>query len=688
MRKYQRLAGLIACLLAIALPVASMAQDLETGPVVQPDESGDIPVVTLVEPPESAPAPVRPPHRDPLRVRLHPNLDDGQITMLEAAIAERPELVPGPNPTYEFAANPESPEDILLLPIKGMTPETQQGYDKRFDIEGAMSLEQIYTYYDSYPARRYRWATNVPKWIGLGSLTSEGFGQRLDLALAPLLRRHILLGLEYPTDRIKSSTCLSNTPATPGQCPFPFTREPGTVDAGSPLFVQVQASDRSGEPYVTVIAIQPDFTIKPLLATRASQPSQEGASDGPAVDAESEAPPGISLATGSDPSVTLTEPGRYEIITFITEEPINPRVFDRLLGQDFDTTVCSTEYEKWLCSYLVGGRSGFPNTFTNNIAIQTVTAVEELSYPSPIVMGEPTDDREARFQAQLFFRRDGGPFELTGSKGPGEVHRQNYEKAHKCGGTYIGEGFVLTSAHCIPPTGGDTPPQIRLHNLRIRLGTNDIASGGVAFRIESVAFHPRSSNSRRRADLAVIKLLPSTTLGEMEKAGQVKKLDIAVGSAAILPVETDVRVTGWGYTGASIEGDNKLLDIKGDTQRNPRILQKLDLKVAREDRCSIDNFRFYDKQESLCIYSPTEGADACYKDSGGPLTREFDGTRYLIGIVTAGVGCAYGDFPSLYMRANKFRHWVSNAKDRLNLEYRKRLEANEAYKTPAVFVVP
>ena len=47
----------------------------------------------------------------------------------------------------------------------------------------------------------------------------------------------------------------------------------------------------------------------------------------------------------------------------------------------------------------------------------------------------------------------------------------------------------------------------------------------------------------------------------------------------------------------------------------------------------------------LCAKYPEKGAGTCQGDSGGPLTVKRNGRHFLVGITSAGYGCAVSFFP-------------------------------------------
>jgi len=68
------------------------------------------------------------------------------------------------------------------------------------------------------------------------------------------------------------------------------------------------------------------------------------------------------------------------------------------------------------------------------------------------------------------------------------------------------------------------------------------------------------------------------------------------------------------------------------------------------------------------------GSDACQGDSGGPLVKfqKFNGKKkaFLIGLVSRGEGCAYGDTPGMYVRVPAYLTWLQeNMETKDSCEY-------------------
>ena len=118
--------------------------------------------------------------------------------------------------------------------------------------------------------------------------------------------------------------------------------------------------------------------------------------------------------------------------------------------------------------------------------------------------------------------------------------------------------------------------------------------------------------------------------------------EVAAGSA--------VLVAGWG---ATTEGGRE-----ADT------LQEVTVEVTGLRRCQDVYQRLVGAElgeDVLCAGFDEGGRDACQGDSGGPLVLEGeDGTFQLVGVVSAGLGCARRDVPGIYAKVSSHMEWIKN----------------------------
>ncbi len=288
----------------------------------------------------------------------------------------------------------------------------------------------------------------------------------------------------------------------------------------------------------------------------------------------------------------------------------------------------------------------------------------------PIVRGRPVVS--APFQAEIY-----SPF--TGYTAAERVGRQPWELAHRCGGSLIAEGWVLTAAHCIN--------QIRIDNhYRVRLGATDLSTGGgVSYLIDRFVSHADYDDRRHLNDIALLHIVaddqthpdPIARIASIPLLGQraddpvlIEQGELQALIAAPVRVVTRMiggdpveerqtyEVMGWGKTAAGPDGSYsaRLLSVGVD------LVAPAACRRAPGYAASIT-------PHVLCAARP--GHDACSGDSGGPLIvhRVLAGTGndhsagqvFQIGVVSWGKGCAQRRAPGVYMRVSSYDGWIDRA---------------------------
>lgn len=219
---------------------------------------------------------------------------------------------------------------------------------------------------------------------------------------------------------------------------------------------------------------------------------------------------------------------------------------------------------------------------------------------------------------------------------PGEhpyaVSYRYYDK-HNCGGSIIGEDWILSAAHCIHEDYN--------YVSNILFGTIKVENGlhpqenmrNISKTLRHPLYQPYEGHPN---DIGLLKLELSIKFNWFAQPVELPNQD------APTPVWASATLLGWGYP--------------KDNTSVTELLQEVNVYVYPDDICKEVHGKNLTTAVHICAGVPEGGKGQCSGDSGGPLTIN----KVQVGIVSWSVKpCAIKGYPGVLTRVSSFRYWIT-----------------------------
>uniref|UniRef100_A0A8C5A830 Transmembrane serine protease 2 n=1 Tax=Gadus morhua TaxID=8049 RepID=A0A8C5A830_GADMO len=215
---------------------------------------------------------------------------------------------------------------------------------------------------------------------------------------------------------------------------------------------------------------------------------------------------------------------------------------------------------------------------------------------------------------------------------PWQVSLQYYGQ-HFCGGTIIGQYWILTAAHCFPSEPSDTSI------LRVYYGGVQLSWMSSSASVRRIIVHEDYNIEPQANDVALLRLRRPLTFTQDVKPACLPNVGVNLNP------ERNAWTTGWGTLSSG--------------GVSPDELMQAEVTIYSRDRCNQRHILDQQVTETMiCAGKLAGGVDSCQGDSGGPLVAKEGGLWWLVGDTSWGVECALRNKPGVYGNVTYFSDWI------------------------------
>ncbi|WP_202933329.1 S1 family serine peptidase [Vibrio navarrensis] len=219
------------------------------------------------------------------------------------------------------------------------------------------------------------------------------------------------------------------------------------------------------------------------------------------------------------------------------------------------------------------------------------------------------------------------------------LYRADAESVYKgrfCGGNYIGNGYVVTAAHCVHHS--------QASSLKVAIGLTELSQAGmqgVIADVERIYVHEAYNAVTSRFDIAILQLKTKPNISGAALANQSYFDSLGPGE--------ELTVIGWGNRAVTGNPDY------------PNALHQVNVPLVDSDACrALGNGYQNVGDDAFCAGYAQGGKDSCQGDSGGPIWAVGNSSKIQVGVVSWGNGCAQTNAYGVYANVGNLFSWVKS----------------------------